>query len=67
MLSTLRSQLESALDVQEVIGVTSALVAIESHRDRCPQIVHQTHTVSSPNSHRIFWFFVVQCEKDSTA
>jgi succinyl-diaminopimelate desuccinylase len=33
MVSTLRSQLESALDVQEVVGVTSALVAIESHRD----------------------------------
>jgi len=33
MLSTLRSQLESALDVQEVVDVTSALVAIESHRD----------------------------------
>ena len=33
MLSTLRSQLESAFDVQEVVDVASALVAIESHRD----------------------------------
>jgi len=33
MTETIRAQLEAALDVQDVVDLTTALVAIESHRD----------------------------------